>query len=521
MSAAAASSGFVEVKHRGLITISSMVAMIMVVLDMTIANVALPHMQTSLGASQDTITWVLTSYIVAAAIATPITGWLSDNFGRKRVFLVSIAGFVASSALCGTAFGLEEMVIFRVAQGAFGASLAPLSQAVLMDINPRERQGQAMAMWGAGIMIAPILGPTLGAYLTDHLDWRWVFYINLPIGILAFAGVLLFMPETTKRIRRFDFFGFAMLSLAVGSFQFMLDRGSALDWFNSAEVMIELGIAIAAAWVFVVHMMTAREPFLETALFRDRNFTASLALIFIVGIILLATMALLPPMLQTLFNYPVVTVGLVLAPRGIGTMISMLVVGRLVRLVDPRLLVLTGLLLAALSLWMMSGFSPEMDEWPLITSGVIQGFGIGLVFIPLSTVAFATLDPKFRTEATSLFNLMRNLGSSIGVSIMAFMLTRNMQVHHAALAENMTEFSGNLVAAGIDPMTLATPAGLQTAAQLDGMINAQALMIAYVDDFRLMLVITLCAAPLLLLLRYRKPTPGAAHVGPPAAALAE
>jgi len=519
--AASTAGGFVEVKHRGLITISSMVAMIMVVLDMTIANVALPHMQTSLGASQDTITWVLTSYIVAAAIATPITGWLSDNFGRKRVFLVSIAGFVAASALCGTAFGLEEMVVFRVAQGAFGASLAPLSQAVLMDINPRERQGQAMAMWGAGIMIAPILGPTLGAYLTDHLDWRWVFYINLPIGILAFVGVLLFMPETQKRIRRFDFFGFAMLSLAVGSFQFMLDRGAALDWFNSWEVVIELGVAIAAAWVFVVHMMTAREPFLETALFRDRNFAASLALIFIVGIILLATMALLPPMLQTLFDYPVVTVGLVLAPRGIGTMISMLVVGRLVRLIDPRLLVLTGLLLAALSLWMMSGFSPAMDEWPLITSGVIQGFGIGLVFIPLSTVAFATLDPKFRTEATSLFNLMRNLGSSIGVSIMAFMLTRNIQTNHAVLAETMTEFSDNLVAAGIDPTSLASPAGQQAAAQLDGMINAQAMMIAYVDDFRLMLIITLCAAPLLLLLRYRKPARGSAASGPPAAAMAD
>lgn len=521
MSAAAAGGGFVEVKHRGLITISSMVAMIMVVLDMTIANVALPHMQTSLGASQDTITWVLTSYIVAAAIATPITGWLSDNFGRKRVFLVSIAGFVAASALCGTAFGLEEMVVFRVAQGAFGASLAPLSQAVLMDINPRERQGQAMAMWGAGIMIAPILGPTLGAYLTDHLNWRWVFYINLPIGILAFVGVLLFMPETQKRIRRFDFFGFAMLSLAVGSFQFMLDRGSALDWFNSTEVVIELGVAIAAAWVFVVHMMTDREPFLETALFRDRNFAASLVLIFMVGIILLATMALLPPMLQTLFNYPVVTVGLVLAPRGIGTMISMLVVGRLVRIVDPRLLVLTGLMLASLSLWMMTGFSPAMDEWPLIFSGVIQGFGIGLVFIPLSTVAFATLPPRFRTEATSLFNLMRNLGSSIGVSIMAFMLTSNIQTHRAAMTEMITPYSDRLVDAGIDAASLITPAGLQTAAQIDGLVNAQAMMLAYVDDFRLMFFITLCAAPLILLLRYRKQPAGAGPAGPPAAAMAD
>ncbi len=512
----AATPGFVEVKHRGLITISSMVAMIMQILDMTIANVALPHMQTSLGASQDTITWVLTSYIVAAAIATPITGWLSDNFGRKRVFLASVAGFVVASALCGTAFSLGEMVVFRLAQGAFGAALAPLSQAVLMDINPRERQGQAMAMWGAGIMIAPIIGPTLGAYLTDHFNWRWVFYINVPVGILAFAGILAFMPETQKRIRRFDFFGFAMLSLAVGSLQFLLDRGEQLDWFHSAEILIETGLAIAAAWVFVVHMMTDKEPFLEVALFKDRNFAASLAFIFVVGIIILATMALLPPMLQGLFGYPVVTVGLVLAPRGIGTMISMLVVGRLVRIVDPRLLVLGGLGLAALSLYMMTGFSMDMDEWPLITSGVIQGFGLGLVFIPLSTVAFATLETKYRTEATSLFNLMRNLGSSIGVSIMAFMLTTNIQTNHSVLAARITPFSDSLMAAGIDPQSLMTPSGAQTMAQLNGLITSQAAMIAYIDDFKLMLIITLCAAPLLLLLRYQRPTAAARPGGAPA-----
>ena len=512
MSADAAPGGFVEVRHRGLITVSIMAAMIMQVLDMTIANVALPHMQTSLGAAQDTITWVLTSYIVASAIATPITGWLSDNYGRKQVFMVAVAGFVLSSALCGTAFGLEEMVVFRVAQGAFGAALAPLSQAVLMDINPRERQGQAMAMWGAGIMIAPIIGPTLGAWLTDNFNWRWVFYINVPVGALALAGIFFFMPDTKRRLRKFDFFGFAMLSLAVGALQLMLDRGEGLDWFRSPEIVIETGLAIAAAWVFVVHTATAREPFLEAALFRDRNFAASLALIFVVGIILLATMALLPPMLQTLFDYPVVTVGLVLAPRGVGTMISMLVVGRLVRLVDPRLLVLAGLLLASLSLWMMTGFSPEMDDWPLITSGVVQGLGIGLVFIPLSTVAFATLDLRLRTEAASLFNLVRNLGSSIGVSIVAAMLSANLQINHASLAAWITPFNANLAAAGIDPASLARPDGLETAAMLDGLINQQALMIAYVDDFMLMLVITLAAAPLLLLLRYRRAAPGGAAV---------
>lgn len=509
---------FVEVKHRGLITLSVMAAMIMQILDMTIANVALPHMQTSLGAAQDTITWVLTSYIVASAIATPITGWLADNFGRKRLFLFCVAGFVASSALCGTAFSLEEMVVFRVMQGAFGAALAPLSQSVILDINPRERQGPAMAIWGAGLMIAPIIGPTIGAYLTDHFSWRWCFYINVPVGALAFAGILFTMPETMKRIRRFDFFGFAMLSLAIGSLQFMLDRGQEQDWFESPEIMIEMGLAIAAAWVFIVHTMTDREPFLDPALFRDRNFAAALVFIFIIGIILLATMALLPPMLQNIFGYPVVTVGLVLAPRGFGTMAAMFIVGRLMRKVDPRLLVLFGLALTAYSLWDMTYFSLEMDEWPVITSGIIQGIGLGFVFIPLSTVAFTTLNPKFRTDAASLFNLVRNLGSSIGISVMAAMLTRNIQTSHAALAAHVTPFNDNLVAAGMDPLSFATPQGMEAAAQLNGLIGIQSAMIAYVDDFKLMFIITLCAAPLLLLLRYK---PMSAPSGPPAAAMAE
>ena len=513
-----AAQPFQEVKHRGLITVAAMVAMIMQVLDTTIANVALPHMQSSLGAAQDTITWVLTSYIVAAAIAMPITGWLSDNIGRKKLFLGCVAGFVVASALCGTAFSLEEMVLFRFLQGIFGAALAPLSQAVIMDINPRERQGQAMALWGAGIMIGPIVGPTLGAWLTENLDWRWVFYINVPIGALAFFGILFFMPDTVRRIRRFDFFGFAMLSLAVGSLQLMLDRGEQLDWFQSAEILIESGLALAAAWVFVVHTATAKEPFLDPALFRDRNFAAASVFIFIIGIILLATMALLPPMLQNLFGYPIVTVGLILAPRGIGTMIAMFIVGRLVRRFDPRLLVLGGLAATAFSLWQMTAFSPDMDSWPIIVSGVIQGLGLGFVFIPLSTVAFTTLPGYLRTEATSFFNLVRNLGSSIGISIMATVLTQNIQTNHASLAEHINPFNDNLLAAGISTNTMLSQAGAQSVAQIEALIAQQAAMISYINDFLLMFLITLCAAPLLLMLRYSR---GAAGGGHAAAAMAE
>ena len=515
---------FKEVKHRGLITASVMIAMIMVILDMTIANVALPHMQASLGADQQTITWVLTSYIVAQAIATPITGWLSDNIGRKRLFAICVAGFVASSALCGTALGLEEMVLFRVMQGAFGAALAPLSQSVILDINPRERHGQAMAVWGMGIMIAPILGPVIGAYLTDNFNWRWVFYINVPIGMAALTGILLFMPDTVRRIRKFDFLGFGLLALAVGALQIMLDRGSELDWFNSPEVLVEMGVAIAGAWMFLVHTVTHDEPFLDRRLFVDRNFTAALILIFIVGVVLLATMALLPPMLQSLMGYPIVTVGLVLAPRGLGTMAAMMVVGRLVGKIDPRLLVGFGLSMTALSLYQMTAFDIGMDYWPLVTSGIIQGFGLGFVFVPLTTVAFQTLDPRLRTEASGLFNLVRNIGSAIGISIMAALLTTNMQVNHADLSTQITLFSQNLPSFGISPLRLTTPAGAQTAAQLDGLITQQSLMIAYLDDFKAMFLITLFSLPLLLLLRYKKlgPAPaGARQKEEPAMAMAE
>jgi DHA2 family multidrug resistance protein len=516
----AAPAPFVEVKHRGLITASVMAAMIMVILDTTIANVALPYMQTSLGAAQDTITWVLTSYIVAQAIATPITGWLSDNIGRKKLFMVCIVGFVASSALCGTALNLDEMVLFRVLQGAFGAAMAPLSQSVIIDINPRERQGSAMAIWGAGIMVAPIIGPTIGAYLTDNFNWRWVFYINIPVGALALAGVFLFMPDTVRRLRRFDFFGFAALSIAVGALQLMLDRGSDKDWFNSAEIIIEGGLAASAIWIFVTHTITDREPFIDRQLFTDRNFVAATIFIFFIGIILLATMALLPPMLENLFGFPIVTVGLVLAPRGVGTMISMLFVGRLVRRIDPRILVAIGLALTVLSLYQMTYFSLDMTSGPVIFSGVVQGFGLGFVFIPLSTIAFVTLEPRLRTEATGLFNLVRNLGSSIGVSITASALTANTQINHASLSKFVTLFNPNLATSGFIPDLLNSPFGATQVAELNGLITKQSVMISYLDDFKLMFLITLCAVPLLFLLRYKPPPVGAKQESM-AAAMAE
>jgi len=491
------------VANRGLITVSIMLATIMQALDTTIANVALPHMQGSLATAQDQITWVLTSYIVAAAIATPLTGWLTGRFGRKRMFLLAVAGFTAASALCGVAETLGQIVLYRLLQGLFGAALVPLSQAVLLDINPREKHGQAMAIWGAGIMVGPILGPTLGGWLTEDYNWRWVFYINLPIGALAFLGISIFVTETVKdRARPFDVFGFAMLSLGVGALQLLLDRGELKDWLGSTEIRIELALAAIGFWVFLVHMMTAAHPFVSPALFKDRNFVAGLIFIFIVSIILYATLALLPPLMQGLMNYPVVTTGALLAPRGIGTMVAMLVVGPLIGKIDIRLILAVGLGLTAFSLWQMSQYSLQMDSEPIIVAGAVQGVGLGFTFVPLSTVAFATLAPLIRTEAAAVFSLVRNMGGSIGISVVETMLDRSTLVNHADLAVNASPFNWALAAPDVQRYwDLHTTAGM---AALNAEINRQAAMIAYLNDFRLMMVITIVAIPLLVLLHVPK-----------------
>ncbi|MEZ5811281.1 MAG: DHA2 family efflux MFS transporter permease subunit [Rhizobiaceae bacterium] len=497
-----------SVPHRGLITFSIMLGTIMQVLDTTIANVALPSMTGDLGASRDTITWVLTSYIVAAAIMTPVTGWLADRLGRKQLFLISIIGFVATSMLCGIAWNLEVMVLFRLLQGVFGAAIVPLSQTFLLDINPRERHGQAMAIWGAGIMVGPIIGPTLGGWLTESFNWRWVFFINLPVGILAFLGSAAYLPSIATRVRNFDFFGFAMISIGVGALQLMLDRGGEVDWFSSPEIWIELAISLSGFWIFGIHLFTSSNPFIDPHIFRDRNFLTGLIFIFVIGVILLASLALLPPMLSSIFGYPTITTGLVMAPRGVGTMISMILVGRLVRICDARYLVVAGLLLTAYSLHAMTGFSPQMDDYLIIETGVVQGLGLGLVFVPLSTVAFATLDSRYRTDATALFSLVRNIGSSIGISIVTMFLARNVQINHAELSQHVNPFNPELWA--VSPGAASgEPAALS---QIDGLVNQQALMISYVNDFKLMMVVTLFAIPLALVLR----KPRAASDGAPA-----
>ncbi len=490
---------------------SLMLATLMQTLDSTIANVALPHMQGTLSASQDEITWVLTSYIVAAAIATPLTGWLSSHLGVKRLLAVAIGGFTLASALCGMSETLTQIIASRLLQGIFGASLVPLSQSILLDINPREKQGQAMAVWGMGVMVGPILGPTLGGWLTDSYNWRWVFFINLPVGAFALFGVLTYLPDTRRAIRNMlDFFGFATLSIAIGAFQAMLDRGEQLDWFSSLEIRIEALIAVISFAFFIVHTMTAGErSFFRAALLRDRNFVTGTCFIFVIGAVMYATRALLPPMLQSLMNYPVATTGLVTAPSGVGTMIAMLVAGRLLGKIETRLLLLGGFLISAFALYLMMGYTIVLSASDIVWPGVIQGFGLGLVFVPLSTVTFSSLSAELRSDGTAIYSLMRNLGSSLGISVIQTMVTRNTQISHASLVTYVTPFSA-AVTAQVDT------ASQGAMAALDQAIGQQASMIAYDDAFKLMFIATLVVVPMLALIKRPKretaPDPEAVHV---------
>ncbi len=475
-----------------------MLATIMQALDTTIANVALPYMQSSLSAAQDQINLVLTSYIVAAAIMMPATGWLAARLGRKNLFLISVVGFTIASVFCGLAMSLEQMVVYRLLQGVFGATLVPLSQAVLLDEYPREKHGSAMALWGVGVMVGPILGPTLGGWLTETYNWRWVFYINLPVGVLTFLGLSAYLHRATpQRGLYFDWFGFLTLAVAIGGLQMMLDRGEQLQWFDSPEIVTEAALSVLGAYLFLVHTFTARRPFLDLRLFRDRNFVTGLVFIFVVGVILLATLALLTPFLQTMLGYPVMTAGMLLAPRGVGTMIAMIIVGRLVNRIDPRWMVALGLGLTALALWQMSRFSLDVTAEMLVMSGVVQGLGLGFLFVPLSTMTFATLAPELRTSATALYSLSRNLGSSIGISVVIYLLGQYAGAAHANLAEFVQPFRAPMQAlpAALDP---ATTGG---AALLDALVTKQAGLLAYLADFRLMLWVAIGALPLVLLMQ--------------------
>jgi DHA2 family multidrug resistance protein len=486
--------------NRTAITTLVMLASLMQSLDTTIANVALPYMQGSVAASQDEIDWVLTSYIAAAAIMTPPTGFLAARFGPRNLFLASVAGFTVASVLCGLAESLTQIVLFRILQGAFGAALVPLSQSVLFNINPPERQGLAMAMWGMAIICGPILGPIIGGWLTYNLSWRYVFYINLPIGILVFLGMTIFLTDTARRPNeKLDWFGFGTLSLGVGALQVLLDRGEQLDWFGSGEIIIEMIVAASAFYLFVVHTFTADEPFVRPALFRDYNFAAGTLFIAIVGLAYYASLALQPPYLQDLMNYPVVTAGVVMGPRGIGTMASMLLVGRLIGRVDTRLLLSMGIVLTAGSFYAMTGWTPDVSKATVVWIGVLQGVGFGFIYIPLSTIALATLSSDRRTEGAGFYNLSRNVGSSIGISVVNALVTRNTQINHAEIVQHVTAVNRQFESPSITQFW--NPLTASGRAALDAVVTQQAQIIAYLDAYKFLMIAILVAIPLLVVFR--------------------
>jgi MFS transporter, DHA2 family, multidrug resistance protein len=483
--------------NRAALTACAIVATLMQALDTTIANVALPYVQGSVAASQDQIDWVLTSYIVAAAIMTPPTGFLAGRFGLKRLFMISIGGFTVASMLCGMAQTVTQIVLFRVMQGAFGAALVPLSQTVLLGSYPRERQGFAMALFGLGVMVGPVLGPVLGGWLTENYSWRWVFYINLPIGIVALLGMMVFLKESPRDTEtKLDWFGFGTLSLAIGALQIMLDRGEQKDWFGSPEVVIEAIIAAIAFYLFLVHTFTAENPFVKPGLFRDRNFSAGVLFASVIGLTYYASMALQPPYLTELMNYPVVTAGFVMGPRGVGTMGSMLIVGRLVGRVDTRILLGIGLALTAWSFNQMTGWTPDVSQATIAGVGVVQGAGLGFLFVPLSAATLSTLPMSVRTEGAGLYNLSRNIGSSVGISVVNSLLVQNTQANHASIVPHVSAinrgFENPAIARFWNPMTAAGRAAL------DAMVTRQAEIIAYIDDYKLLMVATLAVIPLLL-----------------------
>ena len=504
--------------RRNMVTICAMTATIMQALDTTIANVALPYMQGSLSASQDQINWVLTSYIVAAAIMTAPVGWIANRFGRKRIFIICSGGFTIASVLCGLAQDIDQMVLSRLLQGVFGAALVPLSQAVMLDSYALHERAKAMSIWGMGVMMGPIMGPSLGAWLTETYSWHWVFFVNIPFGIVTVLGLVAFMDETrADRDLRFDWFGFAALAVGIGAMQVALDRGEQLGWLESNEIIAEIIVSIVGFYYFFAHSLTTAKPFIQFAIFRDRNFVGGCVFMAVMGLVLFSTMALSSPYLQNVIGYPIITAGLLLASRGCGTFVAMMLVGRMMRYIEARTLIIAGLSLTCLSLYYMTGWTDQTGVPEIVTLSIVQGFGFGLVFVPLSTVAFLTLPNHLRNDGTSMLTLMRNVASSIGISVVIAQLTEGSRRVYAVLNEHVTPFNHAMQMPDVRGMLdMTTDAGRALA---DVMLNLQAQIIAFSLDYQMVMIFTLCAIPLAIMIGSTKAALRKQAAGPEHAAM--
>jgi DHA2 family multidrug resistance protein len=491
---------------RGPLTFGLLISVFMISVDATMVNVALPMMQGELSASAEQITWVLTSFVVVQAMMIPISGWLAARFGAKPMLLLCVTAFTLVSVLCGIATSLPEMVLFRLLQGISGAPVSTLAQAVMLNVNPPERFGRAMALFTMSAVAGPVLGPVLGGYVTDQWSWRWCFYINVPAGLLALFLMWRFLPAEIRRPRRIDLLGFASLAIAIAAFQLMLDRGPTRDWFNSKEICVEAIVSAAALWVYLAHTLTAKTPLFNPTLARDRNFVVACLVTALFSVVLFGSVALVPLMTQGVLGYPVLLSGLVGMPRGVVVILVLQLMGRLDTLVDRRLMIGTGLAVLALSFWKMGHFSIMVTAELIVLCSMIQGVGHGLVSSPTSTAALAGLRAEHRADGSAIINLIRTLGGSLGIAGIQAVTVFNSQRMHEALAGHV-RLDDPVVRAGLPAAV--SPETVQGAVRLNEEITRQALMVAYVDDFRMLAAIALCTIPLLFLMRGRTPAAAA------------
>jgi DHA2 family multidrug resistance protein len=485
------------------LVIAVVLTAVLEVLDITIVSVAIPHMLGTFGATSDQITWVLTSYLVSAAVVMPLTGYLSARLGRRRLLIFSIFGFVISSALCGVSWNLETMVIFRLAQGICGAPLVPLSQAILLDAFPREKHGQALAIFGLGIMVAPVLGPTFGGWLTDTFVWRAVFYINVPIGVFALLLAMGNLPRSDVKFMKTDWAGLVLLVLAVGSLQLVLDQGQTRDWFNSRFIQIFSAITFFASTAFFLRGWNNPKNILDLSLLKDRNFLAGLLAITAYGVTLFGTIALLPLLTQRLMGYPAMSAGMLFIPRAIASAIALSITGNyLMNWIDARILVAAGIVLSAVGTIMMAALSLQADAWAIAWPGIIAGIGMGLFFVPLTAVAFGRMENEKLDEAAGLYALMRGIGSSIGIAVVSWLFVRQTQIHWGDLITHINPFNPAvppyLSAHGLD---MQAPSSMSIVA-LE--IGRQAQMLAFIDLFWFIGMVTFAILPLLFLMKRPK-----------------
>jgi MFS transporter, DHA2 family, multidrug resistance protein len=512
-----------------IVAVSVMLATFMEVLDTTVVNVAIPHISGNLAASVEEGTWIVTSYLVSNAIILPISGWLARYLGRKRLLLTCVAGFTLTSLMCGLANSLAALIFFRVLQGLTGGGLQPLAQAILLETFPRRKHGQAMALFSIGVLLAPILGPTLGGWITDNYNWRWIFYLNLPVGAFSLLMMSRFVHDPpylrNSKNGRMDLWGIGFLAVGIGSLQVMLDRGETKDWFGSEYIRISFVLCVGGLAALLIRELRTAEPVVDLRALANRSFRTGVLLIGMLGFVLYASLVLLPIYLQTLLGYPAYNSGLALSPRGIGALIFTPVAGYLTSKTDPRRLLACGLLLGSLTMFSLSGLNLDAGYWDIFWPQVFQGVALSCLFIPLMAMTMADISAERMGNATSIFNLMRNIGGSIGIAVMTTFLARRSQLHQSRLIENVTPgnpIAGNTLRAlqhmfhfrGVDGST----AKRKALAAMYGMVRSHASMLAFVEAFWLMGVVFLLMLPFILLLRYRKPEKSLAPTdGKPAA----